>query len=216
MPRRVLAAKGGIADPDQPCHSTFGPPPSSSGRQLVGPQLCCLEPGSGVHPTESTGPWIPWALLWLILQVLVPCKRPPGQLAAGTFSKRDVVEYYLLVPILRPCEVSSAMSIRKDGLHQFLLHSAQGHAREMLRVEPGVRCYLQHSISLVIRNVGAQPPCHELSKRPGKVGGATHAFGVPAAPLTDEEILLRVWQSRDRELGTPRGRCFVVRVWASM
>jgi hypothetical protein len=81
------------------------------------------------------------------------------------------------------------MSIWKDGLHQFLLHGAQGHTWKMLRVEPGVGCYLQQSISLVIRNVGAQPPCHELSKRPGKVGGATHAFGMPAAPLTDEEIL---------------------------
>ena len=46
--------------------------------------------------------------------------------------------------------VSRPMSIGKDGLHQFLLHRAQGHAREMLRVEPGVRCYIQHSISLVI------------------------------------------------------------------
>ena len=150
MPRRVLAAKGGIADPDQPCQSTLGPPPSSRGRQLVGPILCCLEPASRVHTTESAGPWIPCAPLLLILQVLMPSKRPPGQLAAYTFGERDVVEYYLLVPILRPCEVSRPMSIGKDGLHQFLLHRAQGHAREMLRVEPDVRRYLQHSISLVI------------------------------------------------------------------
>ena len=61
-----------------------------------------------------------------ILQILMPSKR------------------------LRPCEVSRPMSIGNDGLHQFLLHSAQGHAREMLRVEPDVRCYLQHSITLVI------------------------------------------------------------------
>ena len=147
---RVLAAKGGITDQDQPCHSTFGPPPSSRGRQLVSPILRCLEPASRVHTTESAGPWIPWAPLLLILQVLMPRKRPPGQLVAYTFGERDVVEYYLLVPILRPCEVSCPMSIGKDCLHLFLLHSAQGHAREMLRFEPDVRCYLQHSISLVI------------------------------------------------------------------
>ena len=126
VPRRVLAAKGCITDPDQPCHSTFGPQPSSRGCQLVGPILRCFEPASRVHTTESVAPWIPWAPLWLILQVLMPSKR------------------------LRPCEVSRPMSIGKDGLHQFLLHRAQGHAREMLRVEPDVRCYLQHSISLVI------------------------------------------------------------------
>ena len=85
--------------------------------------------------TESACPWIPWAPLLLILQVLMPSKRPPGQLAAYTFGERDVVEYYLLVPILRPCEVSRPMSIGTDGLHQFLLHRAQGHALEMLRVE---------------------------------------------------------------------------------
>ena len=105
---------------------------------------------SRVDTTECAGPWIPWAPLWLILQVLMPSKRLPGQLAAYTFGQSDVVEYYLLVPILRPCEVSRSMSIGKDGLHQVLLHHAQGHAREMLRVEPDVRCYLQHSISLVI------------------------------------------------------------------
>ena len=44
VPRRVLAAKGGITDPDQPCHSTFGPSPSSRGSQLVGLILRCLEP----------------------------------------------------------------------------------------------------------------------------------------------------------------------------
>ena len=101
VPRRVLAAKGGIADPDQPCHSTFGPPPSSHGSQLVGRILRCLEPlaASRVHTTESAGPWIPWAPLRLILQVLMPSKRPPGPLAAytGTFGERDVVEYYLLM-----------------------------------------------------------------------------------------------------------------------
>ena len=86
----------------------------------------------------------------------MPSKRPPGQLAAYTFGERDVVElsleYYLLVrvPILKPCEGSRPMSIGKNGLHQFLLHRAQGHAWEMLRVEPDVRFYLQHSISLVI------------------------------------------------------------------
>ena len=105
VPRRVLAAKGGIADPDQPCHSTFGPPPSSRGSQLVGPIMHCLEPASRVHTTESADPWIPWAPLWLILQVLMPSKR------------------------LRPCEVSRPMSIGNDGLEQFLLHSAQGNAQ---------------------------------------------------------------------------------------
>ena len=102
VPRLVLAAKGGIADPDQPCHSTFGPPPSRRGRQLVGPTLRCLEPASRVHTTKSAGPWIPWAPLLLILQVLMPSKRPPGQLAAYTFGERGVVEYYIPAPILRP------------------------------------------------------------------------------------------------------------------
>ena len=69
VPRRVLAAKGGIADPAQPCHSTFGPPPSSRGSELVGPILRCLIPASRVHTTESAGPWIPGAPLLLILQV---------------------------------------------------------------------------------------------------------------------------------------------------
>ena len=46
--------------------------------KMVGPQLCCLKPGSGVHPAESTGPWISWALLGLILQVLVPSERSSG------------------------------------------------------------------------------------------------------------------------------------------
>ena len=89
MPRHVLAAKGGITDPDKPSHSTFGPPSSS---QLVGPQLCAFKPGSGVYTAESTDPWIPWAFLWLILEVLVPCKGPPGQLTAYAFSERDVVK----------------------------------------------------------------------------------------------------------------------------
>ena len=71
VPRRVLAAKGCITDPDQPCHSTFGPQPSSRGCQLVGPILRCFEPASRVHTTESVAPWIPWAPLWLILQVLM-------------------------------------------------------------------------------------------------------------------------------------------------
>ena len=105
VPQRVLSAKGGIADPDQPCHSTFGPPPSSRGSQLVGPILCCLEPASRVHTTQSAGPW-----MLLILQVLMPSKRPPRQLAAYTFGERDVVEYYLLVPILRPCAIRDETS----------------------------------------------------------------------------------------------------------
>ena len=107
--RRVLAAKGGIADPDQPCHSTFGPPPSSRCRQLVGQILRCLELASRVDTTECAGPWIPWAPLWLILQVLMPSKRPPGQLAAYTFCERDVVEYYLLV---RDSESPSSSLVR--------------------------------------------------------------------------------------------------------
>ena len=82
VPRRVLAAKGGITDPDQPCHSTFGPSPSSRGSQLVGLILRCLEPAPTVHTTQPAGPWIPWAPLRLILQVLMHSKRPPGQLVA--------------------------------------------------------------------------------------------------------------------------------------
>ena len=164
VPRRVLAAKGGITDPDQPCHSTFGPPPSSRGSQLFGPILRFLEPASRVHTTESAGPWIPWAPLRLILQPVSSLQTPgtdhdaqqtPAWTAGGvtpayTFGERDVVEYYLLVPIFRPCEVSRPMSMGKDGLHHVLLHRGQGHARKMLRIEPDVRCYLQHSISLVI------------------------------------------------------------------
>ena len=127
MPRQVLASKRGIADLDQACHITLGCTPSSSSSQWpatepladlnsVGQQLSCLKPGSRVHQAESTGTWIPWALLWLILEVLVQCKRPPGQLALDTFCERDVAEYYLLVPILWPCEVITVMSFWEDGL----------------------------------------------------------------------------------------------------
>ena len=109
--RQVLASKGGIADPDQPCYSTLvGSTPSSSSSQLVGQQLSCLKPGSRVHQAESTDTWIPWALLWLILEVLVPCKLEcqSGQLALDTCCERDV-EYYLLVPIFWPRLVRSAV-----------------------------------------------------------------------------------------------------------
>ena len=76
-------------------------------------------PESRVHPAKSTGSWVPWALLRLILEVLVPCKCSPRQLSPGTFSKGYVVEYYLLIPVFRSCEVCSAVSSWEDGLHQF-------------------------------------------------------------------------------------------------
>ena len=96
VPIRVLASKRGVAGPDKPCHCTLVPM-SSSSSQLVGPQLSCLEPGTRVHPTVSAGVWFPWALLRLVLEVLSPCKRAPGQLTPDAFREGDVVKYDLHV-----------------------------------------------------------------------------------------------------------------------
>ena len=88
--RQVLASKGGIADPDQPCYSTLvGSTPSSSSSQLVGQQLSCLKPGSRVHGSPCKIHWLghfcgSYSKYWC-----------PGQLMLDTSCERDVVEYYL-------------------------------------------------------------------------------------------------------------------------